>query len=81
MNLICQILIGLPLELRNRWWRVLTVYVAGVVCGSLMTSIFDSHVFLAGASGGVYAIVTAHLANIAIVRAETKTTTISGPQI
>ncbi|ENN75101.1 hypothetical protein YQE_08414, partial [Dendroctonus ponderosae] len=66
MNLICQICLGLPLELRNRWWRVLTVYVAGVACGSLTTSIFDPHVFLAGASGGVYAIITAHLANIAI---------------
>ncbi|CAH1132732.1 unnamed protein product [Ceutorhynchus assimilis] len=66
MNLLTQIFLGLALELRNRWYRVLTVYMAGVVAGSLVTSIMDPGVFLAGASGGVYAILTAHLSNIII---------------
>ncbi|CAG9770778.1 unnamed protein product [Ceutorhynchus assimilis] len=63
-NLIIQIFLGLALELRNSWWRVLTVYTAGVVAGSLVTSIVDPRVYLAGASGGVYAIITSHLSNV-----------------
>ncbi|XP_066251743.1 rhomboid-related protein 2-like [Euwallacea similis] len=63
-NLIVQLFLGIPLELRNQWWRVLTVYSAGIVAGSLLTSIVDPKVYLAGASGGVYAVLTAHLANI-----------------
>lgn len=35
--------------------------------GSLGTSVFDSNVFLVGASGGVYALLAAHLANVMLV--------------
>jgi len=35
--------------------------------GSLGTSVFDSDVSLVGASGGVYALLAAHLANILLV--------------
>ncbi|XP_050315815.1 rhomboid-related protein 2-like isoform X2 [Anthonomus grandis grandis] len=66
VNLIVQILLGIPLELRNRWYRVLPVYLSGIVAGSLLSSIVDPSVFLAGASGGVYAILTAHIANVII---------------
>lgn len=48
----------------HRWWRVLTIYLAGVIAGSLGTSVSDPHVLLAGASGGVYALMTAHVATI-----------------
>lgn len=44
--------------------RIGTVYMAGVVAGSLGTSVFDTEVFLVGASGGVYALLAAHLANV-----------------
>ena len=44
--------------------RVLLVYIFGVASGSLATSVFDRKVFLAGASGGIYALVTAHLATL-----------------
>ncbi|XP_060533891.1 rhomboid-related protein 2-like isoform X3 [Cylas formicarius] len=64
VNLIVQILLGVPLEMVNQWWRVLAVYFAGVVAGSLVTSITDPTCYLAGASGGVYAIITAHVSNI-----------------
>jgi rhomboid-related protein 1/2/3 len=37
---------------------------AGVLAGSLGTSVFDPEVYLVGASGGVYALLAAHLANI-----------------
>ena len=63
-NLLIQLLLGVPLEMVHRWWRILLVYFSGVVAGSLATSISDPEVYLAGASGGVYAIIAAHLANV-----------------
>ncbi|KAJ9576209.1 hypothetical protein L9F63_006942 [Diploptera punctata] len=70
VNLFVQILLGVPLEMVHGWWRVLLVYLAGVVAGSLGTSISDPGVYLAGASGGVYAIIAAHLATICLNWAE-----------
>lgn len=67
MNLIVQILLGIPLEMVHRWWRILFIYLAGVVSGSLFTSIVDPRVYLAGASGGCYALLSAHIATIIMV--------------
>lgn len=67
VNLVVQITLGIPLEMVHGWWRVLLVYLAGVLAGSLGTSMSDPTVFLAGASGGVYALMTAHLATICMV--------------
>lgn len=64
VNLLVQLLLGVPLEMVHRWWRVLIIYFAGVLAGSLGTSITDPYVRLAGASGGVYAILLAHIATI-----------------
>lgn len=64
VNLLVQIMLGIPLEMVHKWWRVLIIYVAGVLAGSLGTSVSDPHVYLAGASGGVYALITAHVATI-----------------
>ncbi|XP_033331615.1 rhomboid-4 isoform X1 [Megalopta genalis] len=64
VNLLVQIMLGIPLEMVHKWWRVLTIYIAGVVAGSLGTSVSDPRVYLAGASGGVYALITAHVATI-----------------
>ncbi|XP_055599116.1 protein rhomboid-like isoform X2 [Uranotaenia lowii] len=64
MNLLVQIFLGVALELVHCWWRVALVYLAGVLAGSMGTSIFSPKVFLAGASGGVYALITAHIATI-----------------
>ena len=63
-NLLIQLLLGIPLEMVHRWWRIMLVYFTGVVAGSLATSISDPEAYLAGASGGVYAIIAAHLANV-----------------
>jgi rhomboid-related protein 1/2/3 len=41
---------------------------AGVVAGSLGTSVSEPYTRLAGASGGVYAILLAHIATIIMVR-------------
>ncbi|XP_035793363.1 protein rhomboid-like isoform X1 [Anopheles albimanus] len=64
MNLAVQLFLGVALELVHCWWRVTLVYLAGVVAGSMGTSLFTPRVFLAGASGGVYALITAHIATI-----------------
>jgi rhomboid-related protein 1/2/3 len=68
VNLLVQLVLGLPLELVHRWWRVLIVYMAGVVAGSLGTSVTSPYTLLAGASGGVYALLLAHIATIILVR-------------
>lgn len=63
-NILVQLMLGLPLEMVHRWWRVLLIYLSGVVGGSLTVALTDPHSFLAGASGGVYALIAAHLANV-----------------
>ena len=40
------------------------VYLSGVVAGSLWTSVIIPQVALSGASGGVYALITAHLGTV-----------------
>lgn len=64
VNILVQIMLGIPLEMIHGWWRVLIVYLSGVVFGSLATSLFDPCVKLAGASGGVYSLITAHIGAI-----------------
>ncbi|ERL87881.1 hypothetical protein D910_05269, partial [Dendroctonus ponderosae] len=68
VNLVIQLVLGVPLEMVHKWWRVLLLYFAGVIAGSLATSITDPRVRLAGASGGVYCLLTAHIATIIMVR-------------
>ncbi|CAL4099287.1 unnamed protein product [Meganyctiphanes norvegica] len=63
-NLVVQVLVGLPLEMVHGWWRVLVLYVGGVLAGSLATSVLHSDIYLLGASGGVYALMAAHLPNV-----------------
>ncbi|KAK5640852.1 hypothetical protein RI129_009399 [Pyrocoelia pectoralis] len=63
-NLVVQLLVGLPLEMVHGSGRVALIYMAGVAAGSLGTSVFDTDVYLVGASGGVYALLAAHLANV-----------------
>ena len=71
-NVLIQLLLGVPLEMVHKWWRVGIVYIAGVVAGSLASSITDPYSFLAGASGGVYALLAAHLASVVIVSEKNK---------
>ena len=47
--------------------RVAAVYLSGVLAGSLWTSILKPGVFLSGASGGVYALITGYKIDIYIV--------------
>ncbi|KAK4472747.1 hypothetical protein MN116_003971 [Schistosoma mekongi] len=63
-NCILQIVLGILLELVHKVWRVGLVYLLGVIAGSLAHSISDPFVLLAGASGGCYALIGAHLATV-----------------
>ncbi|XP_062602053.1 rhomboid-related protein 2-like isoform X2 [Saccostrea cucullata] len=63
-NLIFQLLLGLPLELVHKFWRVFLIYVLGVIAGSLAHSVTDHAVSLCGASGGCYALIGAHIAAV-----------------
>ncbi|XP_065359862.1 protein rhomboid-like [Calliphora vicina] len=65
-NVIVQLLYGLPLEMVHGSARIAVIYLAGVLAGSLGTSVIDSEVYLVGASGGVYALLAAQLANVMI---------------
>ena len=59
--------LGIPLEMNEAGWlgslRVAAVYMAGVVIGSLGSSVIQPDHFLCGASAGVYALVISHLGN------------------
>lgn len=63
-NIIVQLTLGIPLEMIHKWWRVAIVYLSGVLAGSMGASITDPTSYLAGASGGVYALISAHLATV-----------------
>lgn len=67
VNLVFQLFLGIPLEMVHGWWRVMLIYVCGAFTGSLAHSVFDSHSFLAGASGGAYSLASAHVANVIMV--------------
>ncbi|XP_077605989.1 rhomboid-related protein 3 [Crocuta crocuta] len=64
LNVVLQLLVGVPLEMVHGATRIGLVYVAGVVAGSLAVSVADMTAPVVGSSGGVYAVVSAHLANI-----------------
>ncbi|XP_044277263.1 rhomboid-related protein 2 [Varanus komodoensis] len=65
-NLLLQLLLGIPLELVHKGHRVGLVYIAGVIGGSLASSIFDPLQGLVGASGGVYALIGGYFMNILV---------------
>ena len=72
-NIIVQLLLGLPLEIVHGPWRIGLVYLAGVLTGALATTLTDPNEFLAGASGGVYALMLAHLPTLIMNWQEMKT--------
>ncbi|XP_013403003.1 rhomboid-related protein 2 [Lingula anatina] len=63
-NLVFQLVLGIPMEMVHEWWRMMIVYFLGVFAGSLAHSVTDPSSFLAGASGGVYALIGAQVGAI-----------------
>ncbi|KAK9874299.1 hypothetical protein WA026_002651 [Henosepilachna vigintioctopunctata] len=71
VNLLVLLILGIPLEMVHKSWRVLSIYFAGVLAGSLATSVIDPTIKLGGASGGVYSIITAHISTLILNWKET----------
>ncbi|XP_060639975.2 rhomboid-related protein 2 isoform X2 [Anolis sagrei] len=65
-NLVLQLLLGIPLELVHKGHRVGLVYIAGVLGGSLASSVCDPLLGLVGASGGVYALIGGYFMNVLV---------------
>ncbi|XP_004467174.1 rhomboid-related protein 2 [Dasypus novemcinctus] len=65
-NLVMQLILGIPLEMVHKGHRVGLVYLAGVIAGSLASSIFDPLKSLVGASGGVYALMGGYFMNVLV---------------
>lgn len=65
-NLIIQLAVGVPLEVVHKFTPIFIIYTGGVIGGALGNSIADPHSYLAGASGGCYALIAAHLSNLII---------------
>ena len=34
-----QLMLGLPLEMVHRWWRIMLIYLTGVLAGSLTVAV------------------------------------------
>ena len=43
-KVMVALFVGIPLEMVHKWWRLLLLYVAGVLAGSLAASMFDPKV-------------------------------------
>lgn len=71
-NLFIQLPLGIILEYLNTWWRVMVVYLAGVLSGSLGASIANPHNGLVGASAGDYALLFAFIPNFILNWTEMK---------
>uniref|UniRef100_A0A0R3RFF1 Rhomboid domain-containing protein n=1 Tax=Elaeophora elaphi TaxID=1147741 RepID=A0A0R3RFF1_9BILA len=72
-NIIFQIVIGVPLELVHKMWRIAVIYLMAVCLGearALLQYALDPSVYLIGCSAGVYALIGAHLSNLIINWAE-----------
>jgi membrane associated rhomboid family serine protease len=67
MNMVLQLILGVSLEIYNGWLRVLIVYLAGGIGGCLGHAVFIVKTYLRGASGGDYALLTAHIATVIMV--------------
>ena len=66
-------MLGFPLEMVHGPVRIATIYFAGGLTGSLLTSVTDPKYYLAGASGGAYALLLAHLPTVILNWREMKT--------
>ncbi|KAH7706423.1 rhomboid family protein [Aphelenchoides avenae] len=66
-NIVGQILFGATLELAHRW-RIVVVFLLGALSSALFAAAVRPMTVLrlAGASGGVYALIGAHIANVAL---------------
>uniref|UniRef100_A0AC34QM51 EF-hand domain-containing protein n=2 Tax=Panagrolaimus sp. JU765 TaxID=591449 RepID=A0AC34QM51_9BILA len=63
-NVFMQLLLGLSLELVHKGFRIMAIYFIGAFVGGMLFFVFDPDTYLVGASGGVYSLISAHLADV-----------------
>ncbi|XP_043272976.1 rhomboid-related protein 2-like isoform X2 [Venturia canescens] len=69
-NVVIQLVLATPLEVEQGRLAVATVYLGGGVCGALGASLLHPSLHLVGASAGVYALLTSHLAHLYLCHGE-----------
>lgn len=62
-NVVVQVSVGIALEMMHSW-RVVVIYVAGAIGGSMAHSVLDRKSPLVGGSGGVFSFFSAHIAEV-----------------
>jgi len=63
-NCVIQLIIGIPLEMKNGSSRMFMLYLMGVIAGALGSSVFDPDSNVVGASGAVYTVMGAWTAEL-----------------
>jgi len=71
-NSLIVIILGVPLEGFHGSWRFAGIFNIGVLCGSLGFIVSNPHAKVVGMSGGCYALMGMHLADLLINFAEKK---------
>jgi len=66
-NIVIQLYLGILLEVTHHWLRVSALYATGILGGSLAISALHLDEYAIGSSGGVYALLMAHLSTIVMV--------------
>ena len=66
-NVLMSIVLGIPLELVHRFYRIGPLFISGVVLGALVQYAFNPQNPVVGSSAGVYALIVAHMANVVLV--------------
>ena len=64
VNVFVQIMIGSLLEFVHKLWRIPVVYFSGALAGCLLQSMVGGKNYIVGASGAVFALLGARIANI-----------------
>ncbi|XP_032676265.1 protein rhomboid isoform X2 [Odontomachus brunneus] len=70
LNVVIQLVLATPLEVEQGRIGVATIYLGGGVCGALGASLLQPSLYLVGASAGVYALLTSHLAHLYLCHGE-----------
>jgi membrane associated rhomboid family serine protease len=64
MNVFLNVMLGIPLEGIHGWWRMAIMFNVGVFGGACCYMFADAHTAVVGCSGGCYALIGIHIADI-----------------
>jgi len=63
-NVFLNVMLGIPLEAIHGWWRTAIMFNVGVFGGACFYFIADAHTAVVGCSGGCYAVIGIHIADV-----------------